>query len=179
MSLRTALRRLGNASPMITAGLYTAVAVLIALIHRFWSTNVALALVAFAAGIVAFIGLFIVVTWYRDDDWLAAGFLFALTVYLGNMFAEMLVAVIASRNLGAAVFQAGTASMGTLLRAAITVPISGGIITLARKLSAAWKRRHEAMLRREAMLSKAPLFPTAKADNQSPGVPDQRSGRTT
>jgi hypothetical protein len=173
MSLRTALRRLGNASPMITAGFYTAVAVLIALIHRFWSTNVALALVAFAAGIVAFIGLFVVVTWYRDDDWLAAGFLFALTLYLGNLFAEMLVAVIASRNLGAAVFQAGTASMGTLLRAAITVPISGGLITLARKVSAAWKRR------RAASLSKAPLFPTAKADSQSPDVLDQRSGRTT
>jgi hypothetical protein len=86
---------------------YTAVAVLVALIDRSWSTNLLVALVEVAAAIVALVGLFAVVTWFRDDDWLAVGFLFAPTLYLGNLFARLLVGAIATGSPGEAVFEAG------------------------------------------------------------------------
>jgi hypothetical protein len=45
--------------------------------------------------VVATVTLFAIITWFRDDDWLAAGFLFTLTAYLGGVVADLIVSMVA------------------------------------------------------------------------------------
>ena len=71
-------------------------------------------------------------TWYRDDDWLAAGFLLAVTVMLGAWIADAVSEAVSQGSLAAVVFAAPGAMLAFVVRSVISVPVAGGIITLAR-----------------------------------------------
>lgn len=141
MSLGTLLRRAGSASPLVPALTYGGVLTVANLLLGLAPNNVVVVLLSLLAWVAAALFLFVVVTWYRDDDWLAAGFLLGLSVVLGGLVAEVIARVVATGSLGEAVFVAASASMALLVRAVIFVPLCGGVVTVARWTTRAIRKR--------------------------------------
>ena len=141
MSLGNLLRRAGAASPLVPALTYGGVLCLANLGLGLAPGSVAVALLALAAWVAAALFLFVVVTWFRDDDWLSAGFLVGLSVMLGALVADVVARVIATGSLGEAVFAAASASMALLLRAIIFVPVCGGAVAAARWVTRTIRKR--------------------------------------
>lgn len=132
MRLGALLGRLGAASPLVPALAYAGAALAASLVARLAPARPGIVAAALALWAAAGLLLFVVVTWYRDDDWLAAGFLLALTLLLGGWAADLIAEGVAARSVGGAVFAAAGALLPVLLRAAITVPMAGAIVTVAR-----------------------------------------------
>jgi hypothetical protein len=132
MSLGNLLRRAGSASPLVPALTYGGVLSVANLLLGLAPNNVVVALLSLLAWVAAGLFLFVVVTWYRDDDWLAAGFLLGLSVVLGALVADVIARVVATGSVGEAVFVGASASMALLVRAVIFVPVCGGVVTVAR-----------------------------------------------
>jgi hypothetical protein len=148
MGLHNLLKRTKDASPMVPALGYTAVLTLVNLAVGFSQSNMVVvgaqngivnhptvAVVGFLVWIAAAILLFVIVTWYRDDDWLAAGFLLGLTLILGGIIAGLIAKTVLTLSVADAMFAAAGAPFALLLRAIITVPVCGGIVALARWLT--------------------------------------------
>lgn len=89
---------------------------------------------------VAGIVLYIVITWYRDDDALAAGVLLALTFIIGSLAATVLVGVIVNRSLTAGIALVTFGPLALLFQALFLVPLSTAIIWIARRVSKAVDR---------------------------------------
>jgi hypothetical protein len=126
------LRRAGAASPLLPAIAYSATVLVTGVALRLVPDNVAVALLSVLLWLGASLFLFVVVTWYRDDDWLAAGFLVGMTVVAGGWLADVLTQVLFARSLMPAIVSGPTAFFGVAARAIIAVPVSGGIVALAR-----------------------------------------------
>lgn len=135
MSLGTLLRRVGSASPLVPAVTYGGVLAVVNVAIGLAPHSIAVALLGLLVWLAAGVFLFVVVTWYRDDDWLAAGFLLGLSIVLGALVADTIARVIEVRSIGEAVFAAAGASMALLVRAVILVPVCGGIVAAARWLT--------------------------------------------
>ena len=135
MRLGALLRRLGAASPLAPALVYASAALAGSLALRFGPDRPAVRGAALVFWGAAGLLLFVVVTWYRDDDWLAAGFLLALTLLLGGWAADVIAEGVAARSIGGAVFAAAGAGLRVLARAVVTVPAAGGVVALARWVS--------------------------------------------
>jgi hypothetical protein len=133
--IRRSLKRLGEASPMVPAVLYTVATLIAEASGRLVPKTRVPAVLALLLWLAALIMLWVVVTWYRDDDWLAAGFLVGLTILLGAMIARVLVSTVVDRSPAQALFQAPGAMLGVMIRGVITVPVCGGLIALARWLT--------------------------------------------
>lgn len=76
------LTRAGQASPLVPALSYFVVVLITDLVSWLAPAAVAVRFVARAAWILTAILVFVVVTWYRHDDWLAAGFLLGMTMLI-------------------------------------------------------------------------------------------------
>jgi hypothetical protein len=100
MSLGNLLRRAGSASPLVPALTYGGVLSVANLLLGLAPNNVVVALLSLLAWVAAGLFLFVVVTWYRDDDWLAAGFLLGLSVVLGALVADVIARVVATGSVG-------------------------------------------------------------------------------
>ena len=135
MGLHKLLQRTKTASPLVPALGYTVVLTLAYIGAGFAPDNPFVALAALLAWFAALILLFVIVTWYRDDDWLAAGFLFALTRLLGGIVASAIGQTVTTKSIAGAAFQAASASWAVFLRAIIAVPVSGAFVALARWLT--------------------------------------------
>ena len=136
-ALRSQLRRLGAGSPLTPALAYTAVVVVANLLaspldHTVHPARALLALLMLAA---AWVFLFVIITWYRDDDWLAAGFLLVVTLMLGAFVADSVVEIVRDRSVGATLLKVPGMLLAFVVRTVIGAPIAGGIITLARRLT--------------------------------------------
>jgi hypothetical protein len=105
------------------------------------SDSILAAFVVLLVWLAAAILLFVIVTWFRDDDWLAAGFLLGLTLLVSAVVSDTVVFTIKTGSIAGAVFQAGTASMRVLVRAIVLVPLSGGAVALARWITERVGRR--------------------------------------
>jgi hypothetical protein len=70
---------------------------------------------------------FALVTWFRDDEWLAAGLIVGLTPVAARAIADM----ITRHDL----FTTAGPSISLLLRAVIAVPVCGGVVVGARWLT--------------------------------------------
>lgn len=79
--------------------------------------------------------LFATVTWFRDDDWLAAGVLITLTVYAGVAIKGMLT-VAFHGGIGPAALWGAVTAGGAIVYAIIAAPLAGGMVALARRLTA-------------------------------------------
>ena len=132
MTFRSALRRLGDASPLAPAGGYVGAAILANVGITLLPEQPVVVVLALLLLLVAGVLLFIVVTWYRDDDWLAAGFLLAVTVMLGAWIADAVAEAVSQGSIAAVVFAAPGAMLAFVVRSVVSVPVAGGIITLAR-----------------------------------------------
>lgn len=70
---------------------------------------------------------FVLVTWFRDDEWLKAGLIVGLTPVVARVIAD----VITRDDL----FTTADPWIGLLLRAVIAVPVCGGVVLGARWLT--------------------------------------------
>lgn len=132
MESPTLLERLGATSPMVPALSYVAVVTVVDLVTGLAPKSGFLAFLGILVWLAAALFLFGVVTWLRDDDWLAAGFLIGLTVMLGGLFATVVARIVTTGSIGEAVFIAAGAPLNLLLRAIVAVPLCGAVVKLAR-----------------------------------------------
>lgn len=135
MALRAILRRIGAASPLVPALGYGGCILASSLLVAADPTSVLFAILALLLAAVATIALFAIVTWYRDDDWLAAGFLFGLTTMISGAVADVVVGMIQTGSIGGAVLTSVGMLFALGVRSLIAVPMSGGIIALARAVT--------------------------------------------
>jgi hypothetical protein len=89
---------------------------------------------------VAGLVLYIVVTWYRQDDALAAGVLLALTLSIGTLAATAVVGIIVYRSLTAGIAVVSLSPFVLLFWCLFFVPFFTTVVWIARRVSAAVDR---------------------------------------
>lgn len=118
----------------------------------------------------ALLTFFVIVTWYRDDDWLAAGFLFGITTMLAGAVAGVVVGVLETGSIGGAIVTAVGMLMAVVVRSILAVPIAGGIIALVRSIT----RKAQAGFAHQPGTN--PVDSVARAAPTRPASDDGRSG---
>ena len=134
IDLRSTLQRLGSSSPIVLALVYTFCTFIVTGIDELVPGSLPGSTFITILSVIAFSLLFVMVTWFRNDDWLAAGVLVTLIVYLGVAVQGMLVVVFRGGIGPAALWGAVTAGRA-IVYAIIFAPIVGGLVALARKLT--------------------------------------------
>jgi hypothetical protein len=134
------LRKAGNGSPLIAPAVYVGGLILSNTAAALASSMLAL-LITLAIWPAVSLFLFVVVTWFRDDDWLAAGFLIGIPVLLGGFVADIVAQTVVGLSVGAAVLGAPGAILAVGLRSLIFVPLCGGVVALARWSTKRVRRR--------------------------------------
>jgi hypothetical protein len=130
--MRALLQRVAGGSPLLPAMIYTAAVWLANLVATVAPDSVALLLPALLVWAVLGILLVVVVTWFRTDDWLSAGFLLGLTLILSGWSADVLAEAVKQGSLVPALFAAPGMLLGVMIRAIISVPALGGLVALLR-----------------------------------------------
>ena len=132
--VRLALKRIGSASPIVLVTAYTFSVLVVTGIHEIVRGSIAGSMfITILIGIVLSL-LFVTVTWFRDDDWLAAGVLMTLTIYSG-VAVQGLLLVVFRGGIGPAALWSAVTVGGAIVYAIIFAPIAGGLVALARKLT--------------------------------------------
>ena len=137
--LRSALHRLGSASPIALGLAYVFCVVALAGVGELVRGSILGSMVVSILFLALFLLLFITVTWFRHDDWLAAGVLFTLIVCAGVAIPTMLV-IVARGGIGPAALWGAMTTSGAVIYAIIFAPIVGGFVALARKLTPEFSR---------------------------------------
>jgi hypothetical protein len=129
-------RLLARWSPLHLGIAYTGCLTIAAICTNLSATSGALALrwTAWALGVGAFSLLFTVVTWYRDDDTLAAAFLVVVITTIGVLAALGLAALVFTGSIGPLVFLAAQGAVTLLIRLALWIPVTMGLIWIGRRL---------------------------------------------
>jgi hypothetical protein len=86
------------------------------------------------------LALYIVVTWYRQDDALAAGVLLALTLIIGSLASTVVVGIVINRSLTAGIALVTFGPLALLFQAIFLIPLSTAIVWIARRVSVALDR---------------------------------------
>lgn len=89
---------------------------------------------------IAWTVLYIVITWYRQDDALAAGVLLALTLIIGSLAATVVVGIVIDRSLMAGIALVTFGPMALLWLALFSIPLSTAMVWVARRVSKAVDR---------------------------------------
>lgn len=130
--MRALLRRVAAASPLVPALAYTASA---------WLANVAATLAPGSPWLLLPVALLwvvtgllfvVVVTWFRDDDWLSAGFLLGVTLLLSAWTGDVLADAVRDGSILPALASAPGILFGVVIRGVVTVPLLGGIVAALR-----------------------------------------------
>ncbi len=111
----------------------------------------ALLLATFVLWLFAGLLFFAVVVWFRDDDWLAAGFLLGVTLLLSAWTSDVLAQAVVARSIVPAVFAAPGALLAVIVRGVIGVPLLGGLVALLRWVTRKWRS-----MRRSPQSSESP-----------------------
>lgn len=129
-----ALARIGAGSPLYIAAIYGTgcllSVMLIALGKRVG--NPGLAPLGALILLVAFALAYTVVTWHRDDDTVAAGFLLGVSVVLSSYVIGLLLMGIAQGALGGAALAFGFGVLGLVIQGVLAVVICIGLIWVGR-----------------------------------------------
>ena len=125
----------GLGSALVAAVAYTVIRILAKLLTAFMPTSVVLALLGALMWLGAALYLFVVVTWQRDDNWLAAGLLVGVSLLIGALIADFVASVVDTSSVSGAALATSSAVVGLLLRTAVIVPLSGGLTAGARWLT--------------------------------------------
>ena len=129
-------RLLARVSPLYLGIGYTGfltIAVIFNELSARWDTDL-LRWAALGLGVVAFSMLFTVVTWYRDDDTLAAAFLVVVITGIGIVASLGLAALVFTGSIGPMVFLAAGGAVALLIRLVIFVPVGMALIWVGRRL---------------------------------------------
>ena len=140
MEIRIQFSPEGVASAVFPALAYAGMRTLTRVLTAIVPTSALLALLASLLWLGAALYLFVVVTWNRDDNWLAAGIIIGSSLLCGGLAADFIVQMIATGSLGQAALAAADASIGLLVRTIILVPVSGGFVAGARWIAAEIRR---------------------------------------
>jgi len=125
----------GLRSAIGAAVTYGAVRTFARLLTAVLPTSAIVALLSALLWLAAAVWLFIVVTWQRDDNWLAAGLIIGVSLFMGGLVAGFLSSLIDTTSLSSAVVATTMAFLGLLIKSIILVPLSGGCVFGARWLT--------------------------------------------
>jgi hypothetical protein len=132
--VQSVLRRLGSTRPLVLVIAYTSCASVIAAVSEIARGSSLGATIVAILSLLLLSVLFVTVTWFRDDDWLAAGVLMTLTTYAAYAIRGMLMLAFHGGIGPAALWGAVTAG-GAIVYAIIVAPVAGGLVALARRLT--------------------------------------------
>jgi hypothetical protein len=135
--MRALLRRLAVASPLVPALIYAATACLANVVATLAPKHSPLIVLAAILWLVVALVFLTVVVWYRDDDWLAAGFLLGITLLLSAWSGDVVAQSITLGSIGPALLAAPAMMFGIIIRALIGVPLLGGLVALLRWITRA------------------------------------------
>jgi hypothetical protein len=134
VNIRTALQKLGSTSPIVLGAVYTISSSVVTVIDAVIPENAAgSALVAILFTTVLGL-LFVTVTWFREDDWLAAGVLMTLIMYAA-LAAQAFLLILLRGGIGPAAIWTAVTVSGAIIYAILSAPVIGGLVALARKLT--------------------------------------------
>lgn len=134
--------RLGRLPPHHLGLAYTAAACVGSAFKLLGDANHSPGLIDLGVTLLGMAGLvlYIVVTWYRKDDALAAGVLLALTWSIGTLAATALVGIVGYRSLTAGIALATFGPIALLFWCLFLVPLFTAVVWIARRVSAAVDR---------------------------------------
>ncbi|HKW49568.1 MAG TPA: hypothetical protein VJN70_19080 [Gemmatimonadaceae bacterium] len=130
----------GLGSALVAAGAYTVIRVFSKILTALAPTSAILGLLGALMWLGAALYLFVVITWQRDDNWLAAGILMGVSLLVGALVADFISGVVDTSSVTGAVLATTSASVGLVLRTLIIVPLSGGLTAGARWLTSELER---------------------------------------
>ena len=148
---RTLMRRVAGTSPLVPALTYTATVWLANVFATFAPQAIALNAFTILLWLATGLLFLVLVVWFRDDDWLAAGFLLGLTLLLSSWTADVVTQIITHRSLVPALFAAPGMLFGVFLRGLVSVPALGGLVAFLR-----WVTRHKPIAAPRAETSNTP-----------------------
>ena len=128
------------ASALLPAAVYTMVRTVAKLLTTLAPMSASAAFLTSLLWLVAAVYVFSIVTWFRDDSWLAAGMIIALTVFLGGVVADLAGRLVMPAGLVAGLVGAASATATMFIRALILMPLAGGVVAGARWLTDELKR---------------------------------------
>jgi hypothetical protein len=126
--------RLGAVSPIALGVFYTVCVLAVTAIGNLVPVSILGTAVVIISSMVVFGVLFVTVTWFRDDDWLAAGVLMTLVVYAATALQGLSV-ILFKGGIGPAALYGAVTAGGAIIYAIIMAPIAGGLVALARRLT--------------------------------------------
>jgi hypothetical protein len=138
INLRTLLQKSGSTSPIALGALYTLSVVVLTAIDALMGENPAVSAIVVFLSIGVLCLLFATVTWFRDDDWLAAGVLITLSLYAA-MAAQGFLLVLLRGGIGPAALWSAVTVGGAIIYAILMAPVVGGLVVLARRLTREWR----------------------------------------
>lgn len=131
-TFRVAFASDGSTSLFLPVVLYTAVRLVAKLATALLWMSAGMAFLTTLVWVAAAIYLFVVVTWQRDDSWLAAGILIAVTFLGGGLIAEVFRLVIAPGTFGDLVLAAASSFLQMFVRSLLLVLLAGSLVAGAR-----------------------------------------------
>jgi hypothetical protein len=139
MSLKSTLTQIGEKSPLAIAASYVAISMVVDFAAVFLPENAFIVLLVLLVWLVSWVLFFVIVTWFRDEDWLAAGFMLGVSSILVTVLSRPVAEAFVLRSIGPLVVAAPSAFLAVIVRGLIAVPLSGGMVALARWITARWK----------------------------------------
>jgi len=121
---------------MVVPGLaYAGVRTLSKLLPSLVPTSVTLAMLGAILWLAAALYLFFIVTWQRDDNWLAAGLILGACMFAGALSSDFIVGLLDTNSLSGAVLSTVGSLVGLLVRTLVLILASGGLVWGARWLT--------------------------------------------
>ena len=130
----------GIGTAMLGAVAYTVIRILAKLVTALAPTSAILALLGALMWLGAALYLFVIITWQRDDSWLAAGLLMGLSLLVGAVIADFVSGIVDTSSISAAALATANAAVSLLLRTILLIPLSGGLTAGARWLTSELRR---------------------------------------
>ena len=140
MDVRIEFARADAESALLPALGYVAVRAVARLLTALLPMSTFVALLAALLWFAAALYLFVVVTWQRDDTWVAAGIIIGATVLCGGVVADCVSRLIGPDPLGKALLASAGAALWLVLRAVVVAPLAGGFVAGARWITGEVRR---------------------------------------
>ena len=123
------------ASALLPAAVYTMVRTVAKLLTTLAPMSASAAFLTSLLWLIAAVYVFGVVTWFRDDNWLGAGMIIALTVFIGGVIADFAGRLVMPAGLETVLLGAASNTVTLLIRALILMPLAGGVVAGSRWLT--------------------------------------------
>lgn len=127
MDIEQLLARARTISPLLFALPIGVILVIANLLPALAPGSAMLALLATLIWFPTALASFVLVTWFREDEWLTAGLIVGLTPVLARALTDLVTRT--------DLFTTSGPSTGLLLRAVIAVPLCGGVVLGTRWLT--------------------------------------------